>query len=215
MNTRLNIGRLWQPNIPETKKPIIIWDLDGTVIDESLYRICAQQIFKKVYGLELSDEEYDLHFDQKSYCETSTCHFLESKNVNHSSHPALNHMFEQIDQKFRGLIKLGKVETLEFSIRLLHAFHDLGHRQALVTGASLETVNEALASLVPNYFEVIATRENTFWQKPHPHPYLLCFQQLDVTPQDCMIIENSPEGIIAAQASGANSFNVATLCDIR
>jgi hypothetical protein len=50
---------------------------------------------------------------------------------------------------FSELIKLGKVKALECSIKLLHAFYDLGHRQALVTEASKETVDEVLVSLVP------------------------------------------------------------------
>ena len=52
----MNSAFLRRVNRP--RKPIIIWDFDGTVIDESLYEECTQTVFKNLFGVTTTDEDY-------------------------------------------------------------------------------------------------------------------------------------------------------------
>ena len=202
----MNSAFLRRVNRPQQTKPIIIWDLDGTVIDESLYKECTQTVFKNLFGVTTTDEEYEMYFAEQSYDAELTISFLLSKGARIANLSTLKHVFDLIDEEFINFIKLGRVEVIATSLKLMQAFNALGHTQCLVTGTNREIVNEVLATLIPNYFAHIITREDTFWQKPHPHPYELCVFKLGVEAGDCIVIENSKEGLISASCAGLKTW---------
>jgi len=53
------------------------------------------------------------------------------------------------------------------------------------------------------YFAVAVAGDRVTHPKPHPEIYLLAAKLLGVAPADCVIFEDSPTGIEAAQAAGA------------
>ncbi len=193
-----------QKNVPNsTAKPVVIWDLDGTILDESLYKDCAQQVFFDVFNVVLTDDEYEKHFAQNSYCQRATHQYLDVKNVPSYDRPVLTSVFELIDLRYQELIRAGLVKTINGAVELISNLHKQGYRQCLVTGSSRLLVDDVLDLIVPDLFEVIVTSENTFWQKPHQHPYDLCFKMLDIEPTQAIVIENSIEGVRSAVESGA------------
>ena len=54
------------------------------------------------------------------------------------------------------------------------------------------------------------TREDVERAKPDPEIYLLAAQKLDVSPEECMALEDSPNGVRAAVSAGMNVIAVAT-----
>ena len=54
------------------------------------------------------------------------------------------------------------------------------------------------------------TREDVERAKPDPEIYLLAAQKLDVPPEECMALEDSPNGVRAAVSAGMNVIAVAT-----
>lgn len=194
-------------NIPTHSKRIVIWDLDGTIIDESPYRECTQKVFKNAFGICVSDDEYENCFANQSYSALKTTEYLISKGVIFSGIPSMKKIFDLIDEEFRNLIKLGRVEIIGKSVAIMHALNSLGHKQCLVTGTNRQIVDEVLNHLVPNFFEHIVTREDTFWRKPHPHPYELCIEKLAILPKDCVIVENTSEGLRAASCAGIKAID--------
>ena len=52
--------------------------------------------------------------------------------------------------------------------------------------------------------DVVLAREDVQNAKPDPEIYLLAAQKLEVQPQDCLVIEDSPNGVRAGVAAGMN-----------
>ena len=52
--------------------------------------------------------------------------------------------------------------------------------------------------------DVILGREDVKNGKPDPEIYLLAAQKLDVQPEDCIVVEDSPNGVRAGVAAGMN-----------
>lgn len=52
-------------------------------------------------------------------------------------------------------------------------------------------------------FDEVVTGDDVREHKPSPEAYILAARRLGLAPGDCLIIEDSPVGIAAAQASGA------------
>jgi HAD superfamily hydrolase (TIGR01509 family) len=57
---------------------------------------------------------------------------------------------------------------------------------------------------------LILTREDVQRPKPDPEIYLLAAQRLGVPPEECLVLEDSPTGVQAGIAAGANVIAVAT-----
>ena len=54
------------------------------------------------------------------------------------------------------------------------------------------------------------TREDVQQPKPDPEIYLLAAEKLDVPPQDCLELEDSPNGVLAGVSAGMYVVAVAT-----
>ena len=48
--------------------------------------------------------------------------------------------------------------------------------------------------------------------KPDPAPYLLAAARLGVDPARCLVVEDAPAGLAAAQAAGCSTLAVSTTC---
>jgi len=59
-------------------------------------------------------------------------------------------------------------------------------------------------------FDFVATRDDVENPKPDPEIYLLVSSELEVPPQECLVIEDSPAGVQAAKAAGMDVIAVTT-----
>lgn len=61
-----------------------------------------------------------------------------------------------------------------------------------------------------DHFDFVASRDDVENPKPHPEIYLLVASELRVPPEECLVIEDSPTGVRAAQAAGMDVLAVTT-----
>jgi HAD superfamily hydrolase (TIGR01509 family) len=59
----------------------------------------------------------------------------------------------------------------------------------------------AATGLLP-YFDFVMTRENYIKTKPDPEPYLTAVKRCGLSPEDCVIVEDSERGLESAKAAG-------------
>ena len=76
-------------------------------------------------------------------------------------------------------------------------------RWAIVTSASLALALRRLQAARLPVPEVLVTAEDVSRGKPAPDCFLLAANRLGQKPQDCLVFEDSPAGIAAAEAAGA------------
>jgi sugar-phosphatase len=60
---------------------------------------------------------------------------------------------------------------------------------------------------------VLVCGEDVHRGKPDPEPYLLAAKRLDVSPEQCLVVEDSPAGIDSARSAGMRVVAVATTHD--
>ncbi len=76
-------------------------------------------------------------------------------------------------------------------------------RMAVVTGSFRADVDLAhRRSGLLDFFELIVAREDYVEFKPHPEPYLTALRLLRVAPEDCVAVEDHPNGLKSALAAG-------------
>jgi HAD superfamily hydrolase (TIGR01509 family) len=60
----------------------------------------------------------------------------------------------------------------------------------------------SLSHLLP-YFDLVLTNEDVAKSKPDPEIYTLAMKRLEVLPEETIIFEDSPHGVMAAKKSKA------------
>ncbi len=77
-------------------------------------------------------------------------------------------------------------------------------RWAIVTSATLELATRRLEAAGIARPPVMVTAEDVVRGKPHPDGFLAAAERLGVAAADCLIFEDAPAGIAAAEAAGAD-----------
>lgn len=82
---------------------------------------------------------------------------------------------------------------------------------AVVTGSSRSAVLHILHSLeIDNMVNLIVSGEDVTHGKPDPESYLLAAKKLQVSPGECLVLEDSVNGVRSAVAAGMHVVAIAT-----
>ena len=97
------------------------------------------------------------------------------------------------------------------NIALLREVRREGYPTALATQSHREQARRVLDILgLADEFDVMVTRDDVEHGKPDPEMHLLAARELNVVPEECLAIEDSPAGVKAALAAGAEIVVVTT-----
>ena len=82
---------------------------------------------------------------------------------------------------------------------------------AIASGGHRELVEATLNALgILSLFDAVVCAEDYVHGKPAPDPFLEAARQIGVAPADCIVFEDSPTGIQAAEAAGMQHVFVPT-----
>ena len=104
---------------------------------------------------------------------------------------------------------LEKKPGVEETLRFLRA---KGIKTAVATATALDITKSHLTTIgVCDLFDSIVSAKNVAHGKPEPDVYLYACEQIGERPQDCMGVEDSPNGIMAAYRAGLRTVMVPDL----
>ncbi|MBI2721233.1 MAG: hexitol phosphatase HxpB [Bacteroidetes bacterium] len=84
-----------------------------------------------------------------------------------------------------------------------------GLKIGLATSSANRLMNAVLKKLeLQNSFDVVVSAELMVYGKPHPEVFLVCAHKLGVHPMECVVIEDSVNGVIAAKAAQMKVFAI-------
>ena len=174
----------------------VIFDMDGVIIDsEPLWRRAMIQSFTEI-GIPFSDE----------HCRITTgLRFKEVAEFWFSKH-GINHISvdefdELVINRLCALIaKEGK--TMKGVMEALTFLKSKGLKIGIGTSSNTKLMNTVVDVLdIRQYFNELCSAEYMQYGKPHPQVYLTCAEKLGVNPLQCLVIEDSINGIIAGKAA--------------
>lgn len=104
---------------------------------------------------------------------------------------------------------LEKKPGVEETLRFLRA---KGIKTAVATATALDITKSHLTTIgVCDLFDSIVSAKNVAHGKPEPDVYLYACEQIGERPQDCMAVEDSPNGILAAYRAGLRTVMIPDL----
>jgi sugar-phosphatase len=84
-----------------------------------------------------------------------------------------------------------------------------GLKIGLATSSSHRLMEAVLKKLkMENAFDAAVSAEFMTYGKPHPEVFLVCASRLGIDPKECVVIEDSLNGIIAAKAAQMKVFAI-------
>lgn len=171
-----------------------IFDMDGLIVDsEPLWRRTEVAVFGEV-GLALTEamceattglriDEVALHWFARSPWEGPSPHALAERIV--------DRMIEGADTAMQP----GVASALETCA-------EAGLRLAVASSSPLRLIEATLSRLgVRDRFELVVSAEHERFGKPHPAVFLRAAEQLGVGPAECLVLEDSLNGVLAAKAA--------------
>jgi sugar-phosphatase len=172
----------------------VIFDLDGTLIDSTPAVDRTWNTFADEYGL--------------TKAELGRHHGVPSAAVVRGVVP--EDRYQAAVQRIAEL-ELADVHDIVVLPGATEALASLvGAKNAIATSCTvpLAEARIAAAQLVPP--TVIVTADDVVNGKPHPEPFLAAARLLDADPRRCLVVEDAPKGLEAAQAAGCFTLAVVT-----
>ena len=174
----------------------VIFDMDGVLIEsEHLWRRAMILGFKE-YGMELSEDD---------------CRKTMGLRINEVIEQWLTHLdFHHVSSKELEnrimdslLVLIKESGTFIQGIPALLAFcEEKKLKIGLATSSSERLMNAVLKKLdLTTTFHAALSAEHMPYGKPHPQVFLNCAGELIVPPKNCIVIEDSLNGVIAAKAA--------------
>lgn len=175
-------------------KKLLIFDCDGVLIDSEL--ISAEMLIKTLAD---NDVFVDLayvadRFLGRSY-PTVLAQIRDEFNVE---------LPRQFEETYRERLLASFETQLKASPGILDVLRHLGIQSCVATSSSPERVSKSLSivGMTKFFVESIFTASLVPNGKPAPDLFLLAAESFGVDPVDCLVIEDSRNGIAAAKAAG-------------
>jgi HAD superfamily hydrolase (TIGR01509 family) len=188
----------------------VIFDLDGVLVDtEKIHLTALQSSIVRCTGLKDEDILHLLEIDG-----TTTKSKLKRLQ---SSIGLSNCQIEDIDRQ-KQLCVIGEIKKNVFPTdhltSLLSDLKSSGFTLALASNSRYSNVILILDILgITDFFSVIITADDVISPKPSPEIFLKVIEKLNITPNECLILEDSSAGQQAAIDSGARLLKINSIDD--
>ena len=192
-------------------KPLkaLLFDLDGTLIDSEFFHFeCWNEILEGS-GAALTYDDW-----LRNYAGVP----LPSNAARLVEKYAIQTPLEQIIERREKLtlerLKTKDVNLMPYVADVLEYFKSKGLRLALVTSSPRQDVEAIFErSGLGRYFELIITRTEVTKSKPDPESYLVCVEKLGVLKEECLVFEDTINGVKSAKAAGLTCFAIQSNTD--
>lgn len=173
-----------------------IFDMDGLLIDsEPLWQEAGIETLAG-FGISLTLEQY--HTSTGLRTEEWVAHWFRQYKVSPVHAPeAVQVIIRKAIEKIaaNGIALPGATEILAY-------FNSQTIKTGLATSSPMSLVEVVVDKLkIRNQFQVFTSAEHLPYGKPHPQVFLECAKALDVLPEECVVFEDSFNGMIAAKAA--------------
>ena len=184
-----------------------LFDLNGTMIDDMQYHTIAwHKILTEDLGAQITVEETNAQM----YGKNSELLDRVFGKGHFTVERALEISLEK-ERRYQAAYKphLKLINGLD---KFLDQAKQQGILMAIGSAAITFNIDFVLDNLnVRSYFDAIVSADDVFESKPHPETFLKGAQLLKVQPSECVVFEDAPKGVEAAENAGMRCVVLTTM----
>lgn len=175
----------------------IIFDMDGVLVDSEPFHIEIEKRQFRQNQILVSDEEHH------EYMGVSSEVMWRKIAERHSVSLPVEELIEQNrSETFRFFSELNEIPVMPGLVDLLEKLRQKNYPMAVASSSVPEIIGLILGKTgLRKYFTVVVSSQETGKSKPEPDVFLLAAKKLGMSPDNCLIIEDSENGIKAAHAA--------------
>jgi len=187
------------------KEIAVIFDMDGVICHTNPYHSLAFREFFSTRNLAPTDEEFAQHMFGKSNSYILS-HFLQRKIEGEE----LLQLEQEKEGLFRKIYEL-HVEPIDGLVEFINDLKNNGAKIGVATSAPYANLELILSKVaIRETLGSIMASEDVKKHKPDPEVYLTSAKNLAVSPNQCIVFEDSFSGISAALNAGMKVVGVLT-----
>jgi len=174
----------------------VIFDMDGVIIDsEPLWRRVMVQSFTEA-GIPFT--ENDCRITTGLRFKEVAAYWFNRHNITHIQIPEFDRLV--IGRLSELIIKEGvAMKGVNAALAFLKQKR---YKIAIGTSSNTAFMNTVIDTLkIRDYFDALCSAEFLSYGKPHPQVFLNCADHMGINPKECLVIEDSINGIVAAKAA--------------
>jgi beta-phosphoglucomutase len=183
-----------------------IFDMDGTLVDNNPYHFKAwKELFDQYNRVEVTP---DL-FNEKISGVPGMVIMRNFFGADYDEQQ-MKAMFEEKTVRYREIYQpnIAPINGLE---RLLQELKNAGVKLAVASSATTSNIDFILNNLsIKSMFDTIVDGPRISKAKPNPQIFLKAADDLGITPDNCIVFEDSLSGVKAANAAGMKVVGITT-----
>jgi len=173
----------------------VIFDMDGVIIDSEPLHLKIEREIVEEYGGRLSSKEYE------EFVGTSDYHMWSSLKRRYNLKPSVEELI--MLKKQRLAENIDKIELVDNFFEFMLKLYKREYLLALASSNNRKIINLVMDKFNLNkYIRISISGEEVLKGKPDPEIFLKAAKKLDVSPDCCLVIEDSHAGVQAAKAAG-------------
>jgi HAD superfamily hydrolase (TIGR01509 family) len=174
----------------------VMFDMDGLLVDsEPLWFLAEQAVMSRLSGTWSPDDQQVLVGGSMEI----TVNYLLSKGTRSAPRATVARW---LIEAMVDLLTTEPLPVMPGVLELLDGVRAAGLPHALVTSSEPEIVDAVLSRLGAGAFPVVVCAADVAQTKPDPEIYLLAAEKVGVDPRRSIALEDSPNGVAAAEAAG-------------
>lgn len=183
----------------------VIFDLDGVIVDSAKYHYQAWRRIANLLGFDFTEEQNEALKGVGRV--ESLQHILRWGEV-YKSEKEQTELRDIKNQWYLELISdMGTDELLPGVKQMMDDLKDVGVKIALGS-ASKNSRNILKAVELISYFDSIIDGTKTTRSKPDPQTFTMAAEELQLPIEDCVVIEDSQKGLLAAKRGGFDTIGI-------
>lgn len=175
----------------------ILFDMDGVIIDsEPLHALAAVNAMEK-FGIHIS---IDFCY---SFIGSTAKHMLEVIKENWQLSATIEELMQANDEAKKELLLKEGYPAIPGIYTLMQALRHEGYKIAIASSSPTKEILETVKQQqLTEFVQEIISGMQVAHPKPAPDIFLAAAKALDVLPSECLVIEDSSNGLRAAKTAG-------------
>lgn len=194
----------------KNKIKAVLFDMDGVLIDAKDWHYEALNKALSHFGIEINRWDHLTTFDG-----LPTKVKLEIISKRYYLPACLHNFINELKQSYTEEIVYSRCHPMFHHEYALSKLKSEGYRLAVCSNSIRNTIEIMMKrSGLIDYIDMIVSNEDVKRAKPDPEMYETAIRKFALKPQECIVVEDNPNGIRAALSSGANVLEVDTVYDV-